>query len=368
MTHQSQNTPDTQIDLILRFIEVLSADPDATPPSGLDAADIALARDLARTYTRSALDDSLRQRIWQRALADVVRQRLAQGIHPTHTHLHAQTNGRDARQETESMFAEMTLSKPWQIQQRTRGIWLTGLVAAVCAVVIGGILFAGLGDLQPPDTDPNGGAGINNSTNGDQQIADATATFTPTATHTVTPTVVAPQQLTATAINDWLATSAASSPTPTMTQIMPSPFPPTALPPQPVLSPEDFTGIEDFLVIDDFAAGETLWSNDGRYLLVVHGSDVEIRDMQSPQIRLASGHQEDITAMTLNPQGTVLATGATDGEVHLYILPDARDWVGLPICDCTITEVSFNPTGTLLMIRSEDDVLYIRALPETFYR
>jgi hypothetical protein len=76
--------------------------------------------------------------------------------------------------------------------------------------------------------------------------------------------------------------------------------------------------------------------------------------------------------MAINPLGTVLATGASDGEVHLAILPEAQDWVALEICDaCTITEMEFNPTGTHLMVRTEEERtqhIHIYALPETLYR
>lgn len=167
MTPQSIAQPNAQIELILQFIEALHIDPGATPPPGLDAADIAFARDLARTYPRPTLGAALRQRIWQRALAEAVRERLEQGEGSTPVNLQVHSNGRYARQETEPMSIQQSArSQPMprrhtehrsrQSQRRSRGIPITGLVAALITLVIGGLLFVGPG--MPPD-EPTPGAG-----------------------------------------------------------------------------------------------------------------------------------------------------------------------------------------------------------------
>jgi hypothetical protein len=149
-------TPHTEpiIDLMVRFIDALHADPNAPPPPGLDAADIAIARDLARLHARPALGNTQRERIWQRALAEAIRQRLAQGTQPIS---HTQSNGQYVRQETEPMLAKSTLSQPRPRQRATsHGIWITGLVAAVCALIIGGLLIANPGNSVPPDESVSG--------------------------------------------------------------------------------------------------------------------------------------------------------------------------------------------------------------------
>jgi hypothetical protein len=379
---------DAHIDRILRYIDALHANPDAASPPGLDATDIALARDLARTFAQPALGNAVgnaqRQRIWQRALAEAVRQRLAEGALPAQSHTHIQSNGRFARQETESMLAQPAL--PQRVPRTTsNAIWLTGLVAAVCALVIGGLLLAGLGDSKPPDTGPDAGAGVGATTNGDQQIADATPTLTATPTTTPIPafiTVGAPTEFRMQASSTPTATP--SPPfitvvTPTLVPVLPNsgptalPFTVTPILPRPTLSPDDFAGIYQHMWREYFRDVEPLWSDDGRYLLVAWDDTVEIFEMgASAEVSIASGHEGNITTMAINPLGTVLATGTEKGEVHLYILPDAEDWIALEVCeDCTIAEVAFNPTGSYLMVYSKEDYavhIHVYAMPEVFYR
>lgn len=169
MMPQSSTPSEAQINLILRFIEALHNDPASVPPHDLGAADIALARDLARHYPRLTVDTALRQRIWQQALAGAVRKQLVQQTDARHAQRYVHSNGRYARQETEPMFAQQpTVAQPMprlrneqrarQHQKLSRGISVTGLVAAIITLVIGGVLFAGPGKL-PPSDDPAFGAG-----------------------------------------------------------------------------------------------------------------------------------------------------------------------------------------------------------------
>ena len=148
-------TTDSHSDLLLRYAHALHDDPNAAPPPGLDADDIAIARDLARLYARPPVSADQRSRIWQRALAEAQRE--------PHTPIHT-NNGRTARQETTSMYKAPALSHPLPqprkstAPNRTRGLWVMGLVAALAVMISGGLLLAQPGDPSP--TDPISGAGL----------------------------------------------------------------------------------------------------------------------------------------------------------------------------------------------------------------
>lgn len=149
MTAQS----DQVINLILRYIQALQADPDAAPPPGLDAAAAAIARDLAQAYAGLLVAKAQRARIWERALEEVIQDRLAQKVYPTEFNSSIRSNGHHARQETKTMNVEATLVQPVarpRGQATRRGIWNMGLIAALFAVVVGGLLFVNLGDSTLP--------------------------------------------------------------------------------------------------------------------------------------------------------------------------------------------------------------------------
>lgn len=113
------------------------------------------------------------------------------------------------------------------------------------------------------------------------------------------------------------------------------------------------------------ASGQVMFSRDGRTLVAVarkaHGLDVDLFDISSPHhpdrtgmIPLATG---DVSAIAINPTGTVLAVGTASGETQLW----AISTIHRPVLAATLTPQTgpvsglvFNPDGDALASSTSD--------------
>lgn len=334
---------DPTIDLILRFIDDLSADPDAVPPEALDEQDAAIAQELAQTYAFPAGDDVRRKRIWKRVLAETVAQRRTQTELERVTSLH--TSNGSHPQEDRTMNIIQTI-RPRQ-QDSERSMWTLAVVAAVYLLAIAAVFATGIPLLKLPDTEPATGMGAL-LTQGDN--ASPTAPPPPAALElTVT-------LMTATPVSIHEPTGVSA----TVLPITATPIPtPTPVMMAWQIVPENASQINELLRIEADLVQQVIASPDGRYLAVVAETVIALYRTDYPDAApiVLTGHEETIVSVAYTPGGMILASLSMDGTVHLWDTRTGHLLNRLEICQsCTVESVAFTANGAVLIVTTEDGV------------
>lgn len=112
---------DNTMGLIVSYIDTLIADPNATPPPGLDSADVAFVRQMVEARRVSPLGQAQRERLWRRTLAEAAAQR--------HAWRQEHANGHRP-EETKKMVT--VARKPMRLSY-----WTAAAALAVLVLVVG---------------------------------------------------------------------------------------------------------------------------------------------------------------------------------------------------------------------------------------
>jgi WD40 repeat protein len=101
----------------------------------------------------------------------------------------------------------------------------------------------------------------------------------------------------------------------------------------------------------------------GPRLAVVLAGRAEIQDLDSGErIARLAGTSGDISALAFSPDGSLVATGRSDGTVRLFEASTGEQRLVLPGNACEITEVAFSADGAKLASTSGCDGVRVWAL------
>ncbi len=93
-----------------------------------------------------------------------------------------------------------------------------------------------------------------------------------------------------------------------------------------------------------------------------HGDDPEAvtsRGVEAPRLIAQSGHSEDVTALSISPRSTLLATGSKDGSVKLWLAKSGQLLRTLSTSTYWVHSVAFSGDGCLVAAGSGDHKIYI---------
>jgi WD40 repeat protein len=106
-----------------------------------------------------------------------------------------------------------------------------------------------------------------------------------------------------------------------------------------------------------------VFSPDGKLLAAVSGSDVRLWAVDThEQIGTLEGHREAINSLSFSADGSILASGSTDGTIRLWYVPY---WTELKVLlghEDAVSSVAFSPVGLTLVSRDVRDILRLWGL------
>lgn len=135
--------------------------------------------------------------------------------------------------------------------------------------------------------------------------------------------------------------------------------------PTPNLSIIDGENIESLTLIKETnhdeceVIGDIAWSPDNRSLAFACLNKIFVIDSINSEVRPIEliGHEDWVRAITFNPDGSLLASAATDGTVRLWNISDAEEVANLTHasgCVSPFVSVDFSSDGTLIAAGSEE--------------
>ncbi|MBI3177436.1 MAG: WD40 repeat domain-containing protein, partial [Chloroflexi bacterium] len=118
------------------------------------------------------------------------------------------------------------------------------------------------------------------------------------------------------------------------------------------------TGTTEF---GDFVSAKRVaYSPDGKLLAACDRNQVKIYDPTSGDlIKTLSGHQDDVTAIAFNADGTRLASGGLDGSAVIWDIETGDSLLQLAGHSDAIEGITFNPDGTWLITAGDDATMKI---------
>src|SRR5690606_22785150 len=79
-------------------------------------------------------------------------------------------------------------------------------------------------------------------------------------------------------------------------------------------------------------------------------------------IGVVGGHDDDVTAVAMTPDGTVIASGGRDGFIKLWDTVTGQLIQSFNQFEQPVWDLAFDPTGTYLASSSEDGIIWLWGL------
>jgi WD40 repeat protein/DNA-binding SARP family transcriptional activator len=101
-------------------------------------------------------------------------------------------------------------------------------------------------------------------------------------------------------------------------------------------------------VAPDIGRVSVAFTPDGQHI-VTRASTVEVWDVPAGPNAVLSGHDRDVAAIDVSPDGRQLATGGRDGTLQIWELPGGKLTATMEVHQSHMTAISFSPDGTMLV-------------------
>jgi WD40 repeat protein/tRNA A-37 threonylcarbamoyl transferase component Bud32 len=126
----------------------------------------------------------------------------------------------------------------------------------------------------------------------------------------------------------------------------------------------DLATSAELVTVSRERADHVVWSDDGRYLLVVRADKkAAVYTEEGRETCAWSALGKDWFAFSLSGEGGYVATGGEDGLIHIWDLAGGREVTRWKAHDAAVTALTFSPDGTLLVSGAEDGAVRVWNLP-----